>query len=480
MEKCNNRLEKEHPICGAACSKNGGAVIRGYSEDEFGTKLGTMLSASRPIHSIEYLKGRDKELETIKRSLYAPGRHVFIYGDRGVGKSSLGQTAAVQYQSASAAPVFVAGSPDDSFSTVIANIVIQALRQPRTESVKSIRSATFDLARVKMSAGTEISAVDIADRIKSIGDAVALLEEVAEKRPGNTAVVIDEFDAILDAGERNKFAALLKQMGDRSVNIKFIFTGVGKSLDELLGAHQSSYRQLEQVELPRLGWDARREIVQAAADAFEMQLDNDVNWRIAMVSDGFPYYVHLVTEKILWGAFSADQDITQIDSDLFLHGLGEAILSTVGELKRPYEKAVVHHPEMEDLVWATADHEDLIRSVDGIYQSYQFVVGRRADGRQPLERSRFAAQLRKLKGHAYGAVLTQPEGRQGLYTYREKMLRGYVRMQAEANGVALNGEQPVRKQAMHVGNARSGYRGPSIPRGVRTGKVVSEWDDSDS
>ncbi len=455
-------------------------MIRGYTEDEFGTKLGAVLSASRPIHSIEYLKGRDKELETIKQSLYAPGRHVFIYGDRGVGKSSLGQTAAVQYQSASAAPVFVSGSPDDTFSTVIANIVTQALRQPRTESVKTTRSASVDLVRVKMSAGTETSAVDIGDRIRSIGDAVALLEEVAEKREGNTAVVIDEFDAILDAGERNKFAALLKQMGDRSVNIKFIFTGIGKSLDELLGAHQSSYRQLEQVELPRLGWDARREIVQAAADAFEMDLDNDVNWRIAMVSDGFPYYIHLITEKILWGAFASDNEISQIDSELFLHGLAEAILSTAGELKRPYEKAVVHHPEMEDLVWATADHEDLIRSLDGIFQSYQVVIGKRLDGRQALERSRFASQLRKLKGAAYGAVLTQPEGRQGLYTYTEKMLRGYVRMQAEANGIALSGERPAPRQAMHVGNARSGYRGPSIPRGVRTGKEVAEWDDSSS
>ncbi|HGL6311455.1 AAA family ATPase [Burkholderia multivorans] len=467
-------------MVGAAWLRNGGVVIRGYTEDEFGTKLGAVLSASRPIHSIEYLKGRDKELETIKQSLYAPGRHVFIYGDRGVGKSSLGQTAAVQYQSASASPVFVSGSPDDTFGTVIANIVTQALRQPRTESIKTTRSASIDMARVKMSAGTETSAVDIADRIRSIGDAVALLEEAAEKREGNTAVVIDEFDAILDAGERNKFAALLKQMGDRSVNIKFIFTGIGKSLDELLGAHQSSYRQLEQVELPRLGWDARREIVQAAADAFEIELDNDVNWRIAMVSDGFPYYVHLITEKILWSAFASDNEISQIDSELFLHGLGEAILSTAGELKRPYEKAVVHHPEMEDLVWATADDEDLIRSLDGIFQSYQVVLGKRADGRQALDRNRFASQLRKLKGAAYGSVLTQPEGRQGLYTYTEKMLRGYVRMQAEANGIALSGERPAPRQAMHVGNARSGYRGPSIPHGVRTGRAISEWDGSNS
>lgn len=451
-------------------------AIPGYTEDEFGTRLGEVLSASRPIHSIEHLKGRDKELDTIKKSLYAPGRHVFVYGDRGVGKSSLGHTAAYQYQSSDASPIFVSGSPDDTFNTVIANIVSQAVRRPRTESVKTTKSLSVELGGIKIGEGSEIAGIDTAAAIRSTGDAVALLEQVAEKRGGSTAVVIDEFDAISDPAERNKFAALLKQVGDRSVNLKFIFTGIGKSLDELLGAHQSSYRQLETVELPRLGWDARREIVQAAADAFGLELDNNVNWRIAMVSDGFPYYIHLITEKILWAAFSVEEAVSEIGPTLFAHGLGDAILSTSAELKRPYEKAVVHHPEMEDLVWATSDHDDLTRSLGDIFQSYGAIVVKRGDGRQPLDRAKFSTQIRKLKGAAFGSVLVQEDGRLGWYSYREKMLRGYVRMQAEANGVELTGERPTPKQSMHVGNARSGYHGPSIPQGVRTGKLFSEWE----
>lgn len=454
-------------------------AIPGYTEDEFGKRVGIVLSASRPIHSIEHLKGRDKELDTIKKSLYAPGRHVFIYGDRGVGKSSLGQTAAFQYQSSDSSPIFVSGSPDDTFTTVIANIVSQAIRRPRTENVKATKSLALEIGGVKVGVGSETTGIDIAATIRSTGDAVALLEQIAEKRGGNTAAVIDEFDAIADAAERNKFAALLKQMGDRSVNLKFIFTGIGKSLDELLGAHQSSYRQLEAVELPRLGWEPRREIVQEAANAFGLELDNNVNWRIAMVSDGYPYYIHLITEKILWAAFSAEETVSRIDPALFAQGLADAILSTSAELKRPYEKAVVHHPELEDMVWATADHEDLIRSLSDIFVSYGVVVGKRGDGRQPIDRAKFSTQIRKLKGTTYGAVLAQEEGRPGWYSYREKMLRGYVRMQAEANGVELSGERPSPKQATHVGNARSGYRGPSIPQGVRTDKNISDWSKDD-
>ena len=126
-----------------------------------------------------------------------------------------------------------------------------------------------------------------------------------------------------------------------------------------------------------------------------------------------------------------------------------------------------------------ADHDDLTRSLGDIFQSYGVIVGKRGDGRLSLDRGKFSTQIRKLKGAAFGSVLVQEEGRPGWYSYKEKMLRGYVRMQAETNGVELTGERPIPKQSMHVGNARNGYRGPSIPQGVRTGKSISEWDEKD-
>lgn len=452
-------------------------AIGGYTEDDVGTKLGKVLSASRPIHSIEHLKGRDKELDTIKKSLYAPGRHVFIFGDRGVGKSSLGQTAAFQYQTADASPIFVSGSPNDTFNTIIANIVNQAIRRPRTENVKSTKALAVRVGGIQIKEGQERSGIDIAAAIRSVGDAVEVLKQIAEQHSEKPVVVIDEFDAIRDPTERNIFAALLKQMGDRSINLKFVFTGIGKSLDELLGAHQSAYRQLETVELPRLGWDARREIVKDAIQAFGLELHDDVNWRIAMVSDGFPYYIHLITEKIMWAAFSVDETVTSIGWDLFNQGLADAILSTTAELKRPYEKAVLHRdPEFEDIVWATADHDDLLRSLNDMHASYQVIVGKRGDGRVAVNRSRFTAQVRKLKAIGYGAVLQQEEGRPGWYSYREKMLRGYVRMQAQANGIELSGERPTPKQSVHIANARSGYHGASVPAGVRQSRKISDWD----
>lgn len=51
--------------------------------------------------------GRSHEIDIIERALYQLGRHIFLFGDRGVGKSSLAATAAYQYQSAEERPMIM-------------------------------------------------------------------------------------------------------------------------------------------------------------------------------------------------------------------------------------------------------------------------------------------------------------------------------------------------------------------------------------
>jgi hypothetical protein len=219
------------------------------------------------------------------------------------------------------------------------------------------------------------------------------------KRP---VVVVDEFDTIPDVRDRNRFAALLKALGDREVDLKFIFTGVGRSLEDLLGAHPSAYRQLATFEVSRLGWDARREIVTQAAQEFGLDVNDDVNWRIAIVSDGFPHYVHLITEHMIWQAFDDDTDCDKLEAQHYQLGLRHAIEQMDARLKGPYEKAVLHRaPEWEDLVWATADGEDLFRQSTDIEQSYKSITERRGSP-VVFENSKFAESLRRLKAETMG------------------------------------------------------------------------------
>lgn len=443
--------------------------LHSFDKVNFAEKLAEVVFPSGPVKSIEHLFGREDFVLQIERALSIPGRSVFIFGDRGVGKSSLGATAAHQYQSADGEPIFVSGSPDDTFKSVIANIANIAIGRSRLEVKKSNKKLSFKWKNIGFERGVEVSTKNIIDELITISDAADLLRQISEIHSEKPIVVIDEFDTINDSEERNKFASLLKQLGDQSTNIKFIFTGIGKSLDDLLGAHPSAYRQLETIELPRLSWEGRREIVKQAANAFNLDVDDNVNWRIAMVSDGFPYYVQLITEKMLWEAFDDSEKVEKLTSKHYQLGLKIAISSISAELKRPYQKAVLEREAMFSwVVWATADDDNLQRDIVDMYSSYKRIFTKHNSKEEMLNQAQFGGYLRKLKDPAFGELLCSLEKRKGWYYFKEKMIRGYVRMQAEANGIELGGEIAAPTQRMHIpSNARTGFKGPSTPYGIR-------------
>lgn len=448
-------------------------AISGFDKYEFGTRLNELLFASQPIQSIEHLFGRERELDRIEKALFAPGRHIFIYGDRGVGKSSLAATAANQYQDSSAPYIDVSCGPDSTLRSIVANIAYSAIEASRLARTKVTANIGVELRFLKAALAAETTTVDLHKEIASLADAVEVLREASMLHSDRPIAVLDEFDRIEDANERNLFADLLKHLGDKKVPLKLVFTGVGKSLDELLGAHQSAIRQLETIELPKLSWDARWDIVLKASKAFGLSIDKEIYIRIAAVCDGYPYYAHFITEKMLWCVFEDPAIVNVVTWEHYHAGLRDAIDSISAELKRPYQKAVNKRAsEYEEILWATADSEYLDRFAKSIYSSYEYIIKQRP-GSKLLPYEKFSARLRNLKEDGFGAILSTDPNHPGLYTYREKMLRGYVRMQAEAHHVELAGEkidQTVR-QTMHIPTSASrGYYTSAPPPGIHLGR----------
>lgn len=457
-------------------------AIAGFDKHQFGHRLNEVLFASQPIQSVEHLFGRQQELDRIEKALFAAGRHIFIYGDRGVGKSSLAATAANQYQSADAGYIDIGCSPDATLRSIVANIAYQAIHASRLRKTKINTSLGVELRYLKAVSASESTPANLHEEIVSLADAVEVLREAASLHSERPIVVLDEFDRIKDATEREAFADLLKQMGDKKIPLKLIFTGVGKSLDGLLGAHQSAIRQLEGIELPKLSWDARWDIVLAAADAFEITIDKEIYIRIAAVCDGYPYYAHFITEKMLWCAYDDQKLVSQIEWDHYYAGLRAAIESISAELKRPYQEAVnKRSSEYEEVLWATADSEYLERYMKAMYSSYEYIMGQRRNS-TTLAYDKFCARIRKLRDVTYGSILVNDPSNPGLYTYREKMLRGYVRMQAEAHGIELAGEKidQTVKQTMRVPSSLSrGYYASKPPPGIHWERERRNGDDSE-
>lgn len=128
------------------------------------------------------------------------------------------------------------------------------------------------------------------------------------KHTAKSLIVIDEFDQIQNREEQESFASFVKQVSDKHVPARFIFCGIGESVEAMMAAHGSADRYFHTVGLAQLPWEARYEIVDDAASRLGIDIDDTTIWRIARISDGFPYYVHFISEKLFWRVYEANNE----------------------------------------------------------------------------------------------------------------------------------------------------------------------------
>lgn len=416
------------------------AVIT-QTQHEFGRALSKVLSPSQPLQSEEYLRGRADQLHGIEKALYAPGRHVLIHGLRGVGKSSLAQTAAFKIARGHD-PIIVSCDPSSTFQSIIKDIFDEALaKDPRIAEEKFTTDVSAGLSwkwvsgLLKRSVST--TEKEIAEPL-SVNDAVRALQFLVEKLGGKPVFVVDEFDLVKSPEVQREFANLVKQVSDKHVNACFIVCGIAESAEALMAAHASADRYFHAVDLGKLSWDPRIEIVENAAQVLGIEVDKSTIYRIAMISDGFPYYIHFLSEKLFWRIFEA-QNGGFSNPELFASAMEDASNAMDMKMRVPYEKATLKYDDTYSaILFAVADGHELKKRSTDIFKVYPRIMGDL--GKKPLDRTQFNTRMNRLKGDAHGRILTG--SRQGWYEFSEKMIRGYVRLKAEQLNVRLSPDHP--------------------------------------
>lgn len=446
-------------------------AIKNFTQEQFGRKLNEVVSPSHPVLVVQHLKGRDIQLERIEKALYATGRNIFIYGERGVGKSSLAATAANQWVKGTSKYIDVSCSPDSTIYSIISSIASQAIQKKWLSKKTTSIEGEITLKWFRFKASQDYEPIDFNEEINSLNDVVEILKEISILSKEPPVVVMDEVDRINDENEIERLADLLKQLGDKRVNVKFIFTGVGTTLDEILGSHRSAIRQLETIELKKLDWDARWEIAIEALNEFDISIDKDINIRIALISDGYPYYIHKIVEQLLWVLFEKDTWVTEVCLEDYYKAISRTVDSISAELSRPYEKAVNQRSQdYEEVVWSTTIADDNIGIyLKPMYDSYKYIMNQRHE-KICLDQTKYANRIRNLLKEENGSILAKGL-KTGQYIYNEKMLRGYVRLRAEVQKIKLIEEDsPELKDLKYktqatVRSTRSyGSRIPILPR----------------
>lgn len=415
-------------------------TIHNLTEQFVSDVLHDRLTPSKEIEDPDRLFGRGKSLRIIARAFNSEGRHIFIYGDRGVGKTSLAKTAARIHHIESEEPIYVPCSANITFGEVIQNIGRAKVDVLKRLSSKPV-SGELQLGIEAFKIGGKLAGNapnDIAQP-ENLNEALDIIRFVSNQSEGQQIVVIDEFDRIESGDEKNSFAELLKNMSAINSKIRFIFCGIGRSIDDVLGAHPSAGRYFEEIELEKLHHNFLWDILRTAANDLDVKIPDGVLTRIGVVSDGFPHFVHLIGECMFWAMHDDPETVTQCACRHYEDAIKGALQRAEATLRLAYQKATEktkHTIEYEETLWALADKSETRRQLSDIYEaSYKRIMKQRAEDKQALAREQFNHRLLNLRKDSHNNIVIGHGS--GWFSFAENQMRGYVRLKAEHAGIEL-------------------------------------------
>jgi hypothetical protein len=227
------------------------------------------------IKEQDLFAGRTEQINKLAQRIRLAGSHAIIFGERGVGKSSL--VNIFRY--------FANSSPQR----------VQYIRVAATEgdSYEDVMRKVFKRMSIISDDGRQIKLSELYDG-KPITPDDVLLECERFSNADTPVIVIDEFDKLSDSGSKTRIADTLKLLSDEAVNATFFIVGVSDAVGDLLKGHESIGRALGQVEMPRMSDSEIMDIFQKRLSRLDMKISNDAQWDCVFICKGLPHYAHLL------------------------------------------------------------------------------------------------------------------------------------------------------------------------------------------
>lgn len=284
----------------------------------FGAKiaiLGEIFKPAAPTDDQRLFRGRREQLARLLTVTGAPGQHAIIFGERGVGKTSVSYMVRDAY--VTTAPdatvcVRLACTAEDDFASLWRKLPGRL----RTAVDRTSSSELGELITPEV-----IDMVEDAFLDEPTSDTVAqVLGAIAYKV--RLLVIIDELDRMDVFAAGAKLADLVKQISDDVVPCTLILVGVADNVSDLIAGHASVDRCLIPILMPRMTQNELSEIVDEGFIAYGERSGSPISISehslaaIASLSQGFPYYTHLLASAVGRTAIAEGQDAIEFD-DVF-------------------------------------------------------------------------------------------------------------------------------------------------------------------
>ena len=369
-------------------------------------RVGRVFTPAAPVSADDLFAGRDSEIETVIDSINQAGQHVIVYGERGVGKTSLANVLASHLISETGVrPISprincdTTDTYDGLWRKVFTKITGSVDRRPAGFTAET-KTVTKSIAS-RLDDKKEVTPDLVFSILSSIGD--------------ESLIILDEFDRLQNNGVCQAVTDTIKMLSDFNVDVTIIMLGVAETVTDLISGHQSIERALTQVAMPRMTPNELKEILEKGTHKLGMTITEDAKGEIAKLSQGFPSYTHRLGLYSFRAAIKERRrEVGELDVQ---RAIEETIERTEQSLQNDYRKAITS-PQAKNL------YEHVLLAC-ALADSDQFGFFKAADVKEPMSKimgkryeiPSFAKHLSDFCDQSRGSVLKRI-GAKRKYSYR--------------------------------------------------------------
>lgn len=286
-----------------------------------------------PVSDLNLFFGRQQEVKSLIGYLTTPGQHALLFGNRGVGKSSLANiTAHLILKHFTGGQIIIKKcDSNDSFASVVGEALeYVGIDISETSKSKSTKAGINNIVSISK---------DSSSSSKGHWDLASSPSWVSKKLHSSEAIfVIDEFDTIEDEQENKKMAELIKLLSDYGGKFKILLVGIAETAEELTKKHPSVARCLKEVKLNNMSNQELKKIIIGGANRLKLAFKPEVIKKIISLSSGYPHFTQLLALK------SAQEAVVEERKEISLSDLSNALDKSIndaeGTLRKNYFEAV--------------------------------------------------------------------------------------------------------------------------------------------
>ncbi len=252
------------------------------------SKVRNIFTPFTPISNLALFQGRKIEMHKGLSALNTPGQHLLLFGDRGVGKSSLANIISNQLVKITGRKLIKKScSSSDSFETIVEGV----LNEAGIDTMKISSKTKQGVGLKGLSYESETSQSGYDEKIKSPSWVANRIKDE------DVLFLIDEFDSIKIEGDKKKIAELIKLLSDFNSTIKIFIVGIAESSIELTEGHPSVQRCLKEIKLNKMTINELSQILDRGEAILQIEFTKMAKRRICRLSSGYPHFTHLIALK---------------------------------------------------------------------------------------------------------------------------------------------------------------------------------------